>query len=93
MTYQQLLELNKTALKVKLIKSINDKTLKISYSFSTNLHCDLGIQPVYMGSGTTGKKSEANKRMQQFQKVKGKKFKLTSTDNSLGYTRLIYELV
>lgn len=93
MTYQQMLELSKAQLKVKLIKAIDNETLKISYSFHTNLHCDYGIQNQWFGSAYTYKKSEANKRIQQFQKVKGKKFKLTSTDNSLGFTRLIYELV
>lgn len=92
MTYLQLLELNKVALQVKLIKIIDNNTMRVEYSFNTNVHCDFGIQKDFMRSLFTSKKSLANKTIQQYQKVKGKKFKLAATDNSLGYTRLIYTL-
>ena len=89
-TYKDLLIKHKERLKVKIIISINNETMMKSYSIYVNMHCDWGIVDEYLRHLSTNKKSVFNKDLQVFRSVIRKKPKLTETDNSETYTRLIY---
>ena len=89
-TYKDLLIKHKERLKVKIIISINNETMMKSYSIYVNMHCDWGIVDEYLRHLSTNKKSVFNKDLQIFRSVLRKKPKLTETDNSEFYTRLIY---
>lgn len=78
---------------VEAKRIIDDKTLQQTYSISTNLHLDRGICDEMFNSFHGTKKRDFNKQIQQYQKAIGGKFKLVATNNSLGYTRLIYRLI
>ena len=89
-TYKDLLIKHKERLKVKIIISINNETMMKSYSIYVNMHCSWGIVDGYLNHLYTSKKSVFNKKLQIFRSVLRKKPKLTETDNSEFYTRLIY---
>ena len=89
-TYKDLLTKYRERLKVKIIISINNETMMKSYSIYVNLHCGWGIVDEYLRHLYTNKKSVFNKDLQVFRSVIRKKPKLTETDNSETYTRLIY---
>ncbi len=89
-TYKDLLVKYKERLKVKIIISINNETMMKSYSLYTNMHCDWGVVDEYLRHRSTTKKAVFNKDLQLFRSVLGRKPKLTKTDNSETYTRLIY---
>ena len=91
-TYFDIVSDNKQNIVVEAKRIIDDKTLQQSYNISTNLHLDRGICNEMFTSFHGTKKRDFNKQVQQYQKVIGGKFKLVATDNSLGYTRLVYRL-
>lgn len=94
MTYLEMVEANKDKIIVEYKRCINDENMHSYYFFFTNLHCEFGLCDQMFQISTVGmtKKREFNKKLQQYQKVTGKKFKLVRTENSLGYTRLVYRL-
>ena len=92
LNYDDLLIQHKDSLQVEFIHAIDDSTLIQSYSIYTNLHVDYGITEKRYNHWSGTKKSEFNKLTAKFKKLTGRKVKLYRTDNSLGYTRLIYKL-
>lgn len=63
-TYFNLVEENKDKIYIEFYKIIDDKTLKISYSIFTNLHCEFGIRDQTMKHWHGYKKSQYNKQIQ-----------------------------
>lgn len=91
MNYSDFCLLNKDRLIVKFKTCINDKTLHKHYFIETNVFCD-GIN-YYIADITTSieyKPKLFRVMLSKFAAVKGSKPKLIGTNNSLGYTRLIY---
>lgn len=92
-TYIAMLRQYASAIEVECIVSIDDKTLRKSYSIYQNLHLDFGIVcgSMFKHMHTTSKR-KYNKEIQVIKQATGRKFKLSKTNNSLGYTRLVYAL-
>ena len=90
--YNKLVLANKDKLKLKIMKIIDDKSLIITYSILTNLHVDFGICGEMLSCFHSTSKGRFNKRIASYQNLTGRKIKLVGTDNSLGYTRLIYSI-
>ncbi len=91
-TYFDLVEENKDKVYIEFYKIIDDRTLKIGYSIFVNLHCEFGICDQMMNHWRSSKKSEYNKEIQLFRKATGNNLKLVRTENSLGFTRLVYAI-
>lgn len=83
---------NKDKFYLKYMIIINNETAHVTYSILTNLHMVFGCTDELYSSHHTRKKTKINKALSQYKKATGKKLKLTGTDNSLSYTRLVYEL-
>lgn len=91
--YFDLLKQNKDALHVECRVCINDETLQVGYAIFTNLHTERGIvKGVNFKSLHTKSKRQYRKALHEIKQATGRKFKLTATANSIGYTRLIYTL-
>lgn len=92
-TYIEMLRQYANDLEVECIVSIDDKTMQKRYSIYSNLHMAAGIcaGELFKHMHTTSKR-EYNKEVQRIKQATGRKFKLSRTNNSLGYTRLIYTL-
>ena len=94
MTYDELVLKNRDSMLVELIHSINDETMAESYAIYTNLHIDFGCNAdgkLYRHWGGTSKKA-AMRRMAKFKTLLQGRIRLARTDNSLGYTRIIYRV-
>lgn len=92
-TYIEMIRQYVDELEVECIVSIDDKTMQKRYSIYSNLHTDVGICAGEMFKHIhTASKREYNKEVQMIKQATGRKFKLSRTNNSLGYTRLIYTL-
>lgn len=84
---------NKDTLQIKCLVIVCDKTLQVTYSLHTNLHLEWGISKDEMYSSLhTRSQRKYKKALYEIRQATGRKFKLTGTDNGLGYTRLIYTL-
>ena len=83
---------NKDKFYLKYMIIINNETARVAYSILTNLHMVFGCTDELYSSYHTRKKTKINKALSQYKKATGKKLKLVGTDNSLSYTRLVYEL-
>lgn len=92
MTYAELIIKNREKLKIEIIFSIDDETLIQFCSIYTNLHCSFGISETMLNAFHSSNKNKTRKRIAFYKKLTGYKMKLTKTDNSLGYTRLIYTM-
>lgn len=92
-TYTEMLRQYANTIEVECIVSIDDKTLRKSYSIYQNLHLDFGIvcDSMFKHTHTTSKR-KYNKEIRAIKQATGRKFKLSKTNNGLGYTRLIYTL-
>ena len=90
--YDKLVIANKDNLKIQVMKIIDNKSLLITYSIKTNLNVDFGICDEMFSAFHSNSKGRFNKRISKYQNLTGRKIKLTGTDNSLGYTRLIYSI-
>ena len=92
-TYIEMLRQWANDLEVECIVSIDDKTMQKRYSIYLNLHIDVGICAGELFKHMhTASKREYNKEVLIIKQATGRKFKLSRTNNSLGYTRLIYTL-
>lgn len=83
---------NKDSIIIEFCKIIDDKTCKVSYLITTNLHCDYGIVKNQLVHYTGTKKGEYNKLIAYYKKILGFKIRLLRTDNSYGFTRVYYGL-
>lgn len=92
-TYTDLVMSKKDLLVVKVIKVIDNNTMKTTYAIYTNLHMDYGICKELMNSFSGTSKKKFNKELQFYMKLTGRKAKLSKTDNDENRTRLIYFLV
>ena len=93
--YFDLVKKNKDNIVIEFKRVINDKTLKVSYIINTNLRMDYGLDTtgnLYNAFHTTSKR-KFNKRIAEYKQATGRKPRLTGTDNSLGFTRLVYTFV
>lgn len=90
--YQAFCERNKEHLQFKLMRCIDDKTMQESYVIETNVLCD--GNNYYIAKDTVNvhlKRRDFRRRVAMLSNLFGRKPRLTSTSNGLGYTRLIYK--
>lgn len=92
MTYEELVIKNREKLKIEIIFSIDNKTLRQSCGIYTNLHCDFGISETMFNAFYSSSKNKIRKQIAFYKKLTGYKMKLTRTNNSPSYTRLIYTM-
>ena len=80
------------SLKIEFLHIIEDKTARQSFVMVCNIYCTGNAYILTDRTYSTKLKNKAE--MRRFvgiaKKAKRKKFKLLRTDNSLGYTRIVY---
>lgn len=90
-TYIDFINTNRNKVSFKIIHSIDDKTLKSSFFRRSNVFCDgLGY---YLGSDSVSVELKNKRDVRKFLSQINAKMRLAATDNSMGYTRLIYDVI
>lgn len=89
--YIDFINSNRAKVSFKITHSIDDKTLKSSFFRMSNVWCD-GLS--YYASRDFASVAFKNKReCRKFLSQINGKMRLSATDNSMGYTRLIYDVI
>lgn len=89
--YIDFINSNRDKVSFKVIYSIDDKTLKSSFFRLSNVFCD-GVN-YYVGDDFVSVAFKNKRDCRKFlSQIRGK-MRLSSTDNSMGFTRLIYEVI
>lgn len=89
--YIDFINSNRDKVSFKVIYSVDDKTLKFSFFRLSNVFCD-GAN-YYVGDGFASVAFKNKRDCRKFlSKISGK-MRLSATDNSMGYTRLIYDVI
>ena len=76
---------------IKIIHSIDDKTLKSTFHRLSNVFCD-GMS-YYIGGEFVSVEFKNKRECRKFLSEIKAKMRLSATSNSLGYTRLIYDVI
>tara|TARA_R110000744_G_C19371770_1_gene563264 strand:+ start:87448 stop:87732 length:285 start_codon:yes stop_codon:yes gene_type:complete len=92
MNYFDMVGKNKDNIVIEFMKIIDNETLKVSYSFSTNLHADFGISDRMYSSWFGTSKRKANRLVSDYKKAVGFKMRLCRVNNDKAFTRLIYSI-
>ena len=93
-TYYETIKPHKDELKVVVMHIVDDQTLRQNYVILVNYRMDYGLVTENLRHFGTTSHKKLRKKVGGFKRVLGRRhLKLVRTDNSLGYTRLIYELV
>lgn len=93
-TYYEAIKPHANEIKVVVMHIVNDQTLRQNYVILVNYHMDYGVVPETLRHFSTTSHKKLRKKVGRFKRELGRRnLKLVSTDNSLGYTRLVYELV
>lgn len=90
-THIEFINTNRDKLSFKIIHTIDNKTLKSSFFRSSNVFCD-GLS-YYVGSKSVSVEFKNKKQLRKFLSQINGKMRLSATDNSIGYTRLIYDVI
>lgn len=90
-TYIEFINANRDKVSFKIIHSIDDKTLKSSFFRCSNVFCD-GLS-YYVGRDPVSVAFKNKKQLRKFLSQINAKMRLSATDNSMGYTRLIYDVI
>lgn len=93
-TYYEAIKPHKDELRVVVMHIVDDQTLRQNYVILVNYHMDYGLVTESLRHFGTTSPKKLRKKVGRFKRVLGRRYlKLVRTDNSLGYTRLVYELV
>lgn len=93
-TYYETIKPHADELKVIVKHIVDDQTLRQEWSICVNYHLDYGLGTDLLRHFNTTSPKKLRKKVSEFKRELGRRhLKLVSTENSLGYTRLVYELV
>lgn len=86
--YIDFINSNRDKVSFKIIHSIDDQTLKSSFSKLSNVFCD-GVN-YYISDNFVSVAFKNKRECRKFLSQINGKMRLSGTSNSMGYTRLIY---
>lgn len=81
---------NRDKVDIKISHVIDDKTLTVYFFMRTNVFCD-GVN-YYLGKDSVSVPIKNKKELRSFLSQVNGKMVLHATDNSMGFTRLIYKI-
>ena len=89
--YINFINSNRDKVSFKITHAIDDKTLKSSFFRLSNVGCD--GQSYYVSRDFASVAFKNKKECHKFLSQVNGKMRLSATDNSMGYTRLIYDVI